>query len=106
MVPQNRTLKKYRMKKSPIIPQYRKPTCPPQEAKTFPSCVKYVVASSLVRINLMIDSFVVLICFSLMKISLVSQMNFEVARTYLYARWLCFWTAFFGREDLTDFYDF
>ena len=73
MVPQNRTLKKYRMKKSPIIPQYRKPTCPPQEAKTFPSCVKYVVASSLVRINLMIDSFVVLICFSLMKISLVSR---------------------------------
>ena len=89
MVPQYRTLKKYRVKKSPI-PQYRKPTCPPQEAKTFPSCVKYVVASSLVRINLMIDSFVFLICFSLMKISLVSQMNFEVARTYLYARWLCF----------------
>ena len=32
--------------------------------------------------------------------------NFKVARTYLYARWLCFWIAFFGRKDLTVFYDF
>ena len=31
--------------------------------------------------------------------------NFKVARTYLYARWLCFWIAFFGRKDLTDFYE-
>ena len=30
----------------------------------------------------------------------------KVARTYLLARWLCFLIAFFGRNDLTDFYDF
>ena len=30
---------------------------------------------------------------------------FKVARTYLYARWLCFLIAFFGRKDLTDFYE-
>ena len=30
----------------------------------------------------------------------------KVARAYLFARWLCFWIAFFGRNSLTDFYDF
>ena len=30
----------------------------------------------------------------------------KVARTYLYARWLCFKAAFFGRKDLAYFYDF
>ena len=35
-----------------------------------------------------------------------SLFYFKVARTYLYACWLCFWIAFFGRKDLTDFYDF
>ena len=30
----------------------------------------------------------------------------KVARTYSLARWLCFLIAFFGRNDLTDFYDF
>ena len=30
----------------------------------------------------------------------------KVARTYLYARYLCFLIAFFGRDNLTDFYDF
>ena len=30
----------------------------------------------------------------------------KVARTYLYASWLCFRMAFFGRNDLSDFYDF
>lgn len=29
-----------------------------------------------------------------------------VARTCLYACWICFWIAFFSRNDLTDFYDF
>ena len=32
--------------------------------------------------------------------------HLKVARTYLYARRLCFWIAFFGRNDLTDFYEF
>ena len=31
---------------------------------------------------------------------------FKVARTYLYACWLCFWFAFFRMKDSTDFYDF
>ena len=26
-----------------------------------------------------------------------------MARTYLHARWLCFWMAFFGRNDFHDF---
>ena len=26
--------------------------------------------------------------------------------TYLYVRWLCFLIMFFGRNGLTDFYDF
>ena len=30
----------------------------------------------------------------------------KVAWTYLFVRWLCFWIGFFGRNDLTDFYDF
>ena len=30
----------------------------------------------------------------------------KVARTDLFACWLCFWIGFFGRHDLTDFYDF
>ena len=30
----------------------------------------------------------------------------KVARTYLYARWLCFWITFFGGNDLTAFCDF
>ena len=29
-----------------------------------------------------------------------------VARSYLYACWLCFWFAFFRMKDSTDFYDF
>ena len=29
----------------------------------------------------------------------------KVARTYLYARWLCFLIPFFGRNDSTDFYE-
>ena len=29
----------------------------------------------------------------------------KVAQTDLFARWLCFWIGFFGRHDLTDFYD-
>ena len=37
---------------------------------------------------------------------MLKQGPFKVARTYLYARWLCFWIAFFGRNDLTDFHDF
>ena len=32
--------------------------------------------------------------------------KFKVARSYLYARWLCFWFAFFRMKDSTDFYDF
>ena len=31
--------------------------------------------------------------------------NVKMARTYLYALRLCFSLAFFGRIDLTDFYD-
>ena len=27
-------------------------------------------------------------------------------RTYIFARWLCFCIAFFGKNDLTDFHDF
>ena len=30
----------------------------------------------------------------------------KVARTYLFALWLCFWIGFFDRNDLTDFRDF
>ena len=30
----------------------------------------------------------------------------NMARNYLYARWLCFSIAFFGKKDLTDFYYF
>ena len=30
----------------------------------------------------------------------------KVTRTYLYACWSSFLIAFFGRKDLTDFYDF
>ena len=30
---------------------------------------------------------------------------FNVARTYLYDCWLCFWFAFFRMKDSTDFYD-
>ena len=30
----------------------------------------------------------------------------KAVRTYLFVRWLCFWIGFFGRNDLTDFYDF
>ena len=29
----------------------------------------------------------------------------KVARSYLYACWLCFWFAFFRMKDSTDFYD-
>ena len=32
--------------------------------------------------------------------------SLKVARSYLYACWLCFWFAFFRTKDLTDFYDF
>ena len=38
--------------------------------------------------------------------SLVSKNVLKVARTYLYEHWLYFWSAFFGKTDLTDFYDF
>ena len=31
--------------------------------------------------------------------------RFKVARTYLFARRLCFWITFSGRNDLTDFHD-
>ena len=31
--------------------------------------------------------------------------GFKVAWTYLFARWLCFWITFSGRNDLTDFHD-
>ena len=31
---------------------------------------------------------------------------FKVARSYLYACWLCFWFAFFRMKHSTDFYDF
>ena len=34
------------------------------------------------------------------------EATLKVARTYLFGRWLCFWIAFFGRNDLTYFYDF
>ena len=30
----------------------------------------------------------------------------KVARTYLFALWLCFWISFFDRNDLIDFRDF
>ena len=30
----------------------------------------------------------------------------KVVRTNLFVRWLCFWIGFFGRNDLTYFYDF
>ena len=30
----------------------------------------------------------------------------KVARSYLYASWLCFWFAFFRMKDSTDLYDF
>ena len=30
----------------------------------------------------------------------------EVALSYLYASWLCFWFAFFRMKDSTNFYDF
>ena len=32
--------------------------------------------------------------------------KFKVARSYLYACWLCFSSVFFRMEDSTDFYDF
>ena len=35
-----------------------------------------------------------------------AMVSIKVARTYLYARWLCFSVAFFGKKDLTDFYYF
>ena len=31
---------------------------------------------------------------------------FKIARTFLYVRSLCFWIAFLGSNELTDFYDF
>ena len=34
------------------------------------------------------------------------MLSWIMARTYLHARWLCFWIAFFGKNGLTDFYDF
>ena len=33
-------------------------------------------------------------------------MTVKVARSYLYACWLCFLFAFFRMKDSTDFYDF
>ena len=42
----------------------------------------------------------------LLLLSKTMRVLFEVARTYLYARWLYFWIAIFGRNDLTDFHDF
>ena len=37
---------------------------------------------------------------------MLKQGPFKVARTYLTARRLCSWIAFFDRNDLTDFHDF
>ena len=34
------------------------------------------------------------------------QKSLKVARTYLYASWLCFDSRFFRMKDSTDFYDF
>ena len=34
------------------------------------------------------------------------NLSLKVARTNLYTRWSYFGVAFFGRKDLTDFYDF
>ena len=42
----------------------------------------------------------------LLLLSKTMRVVFEVARTYLYGRWLYFWIAIFGRNDLTDFHDF
>ena len=36
----------------------------------------------------------------------LKQNLFKVARTYLYARWLCFLIVFFGKNSSTDFYEF
>ena len=62
-----------------------------------------------------IDKWQIKICiqfsfFFLMKANMkkifCAQGPVMVARTYLFARWLFFWIGFFGRNDLTDFYDF
>ena len=42
----------------------------------------------------------------LLLLSKTTRVLFEEARTYLYARWLYFWIAIFGRNNLTDFHDF
>ena len=36
----------------------------------------------------------------------IESWKFTVAGTYLYTRWLCFLIPFFGKKDLTYFYDF
>ena len=39
-------------------------------------------------------------------LAIVLMLSWIMARTYLHARWLCFWIAFFGRNGLNDFHDF
>ena len=46
------------------------------------------------------------LCMLLTTSNFTNKSCFNVARTYLYTCWLCFWFAFFRMKDSTDLYDF
>ena len=52
------------------------------------------------------DKNLVLVMLSLLFSLPFSLSLLKMARSYLYACWLCFWFAYFRMKDSTDFYDF